>query len=111
MWEPACYQFYRNVITLLSLFAMDLCISEEITTQREIVQQGSSFLAAMISNLLPQTSVAVSSMAPVPMSPVSLSTPSITTVLQPVVSVHGPDSHAAWCFSVSVSRNASMHVN
>ncbi|XP_045211700.1 RING finger protein unkempt homolog isoform X1 [Mercenaria mercenaria] len=32
-------------------------VEQEITTQREILQQGSSFLAAMITNLLPQSSV------------------------------------------------------
>ncbi|KAL4240662.1 hypothetical protein ACF0H5_001453 [Mactra antiquata] len=35
-------------------------VEQEITTQREILQQGSSFLAAMISNLLPQSSLSTS---------------------------------------------------
>ncbi|XP_052265444.1 RING finger protein unkempt-like isoform X2 [Dreissena polymorpha] len=37
-------------------------VEQEITTQREIIQQGSSFLAAMISNLLPASSVVTSNM-------------------------------------------------
>ena len=50
------------------------------------MQQGSSFLAAMISNLLPQTSVPAPSVTNLP---VSFSSPpsTVTSILQPVVSV------------------------
>ncbi|XP_052766376.1 putative E3 ubiquitin-protein ligase UNKL isoform X1 [Mya arenaria] len=62
-------------------------VEQEITTQREIIQQGSSFLAAMISNLLPSSSVPSSvsmpSMANLPHSLLSTSAP--TSVLQPVL--------------------------
>ena len=54
--------------------------SDEMTSQRDIAAQGSTILAAMISNLLPQAPVNTSLISSLPV------TPSITSYNQAVVS-------------------------
>ena len=56
-------------------------LTDEMTTQRDIAAQGSTILAAMISNLLPQSSVNT----PLNITSIQMSTPSITSYNQAVV--------------------------
>ena len=73
---------YQNVgFFMTRLIRSSVNVSDEMTSQRDIAAQGSTILAAMISNLLPQATVNTSLISSLPV------TPSITSYNQAVVSL------------------------